>query len=506
MSHEIRTPLHGILGMTELALTNELAAGPRECLQAVLTSANSLLEIINDILDLSKIEAGRLELEFERFSLMSALHDVLQIQSVHADERDLELVCDVAYDVPDFLHGDCLRLRQILTNLVGNAIKFTPRGGVYVTIRLTGRNDDEKKCWIDFSVRDTGVGISREAQGRIFDAFSQGDSSTARKFGGTGLGLSICHRLIQHLGGEFTVTSELGKGSTFRFVLPFVHDATIGDQPLMCAAGKRTVVLAASEPLRDVLVSYLESAGCKMITPKQATTSYDDEWFHETLAGGQIDLVIVDDGILHTISQGASWTQWFTSQSSSRPAMALLQRQVPRSSIHVDPTWFDHHLTKPVMPTDIRDLLHRLFYVDQPQDESGRGKQTAPIQSLRVLVAEDNRINQRLVTLILQGRGHHVDIVSSGADALQQLKQVRYDACLMDCQMPIMDGYETVAAVRAWEAAEQRDRLPVIALTASAMQGDRERCLAAGMDAYLTKPFQPDQLIVMLENLGEIDR
>ncbi|MDA0658840.1 MAG: ATP-binding protein [Planctomycetota bacterium] len=371
VSHELRTPLHGILGMTLLALKSSHDDRQAECLQAVHRSAQSLLEIVNDLLDLSKIEAGKLELQHEPFSLRALLSEIVVLLQPPAREKNLELTCDVDATLPDEVVGDSLRLRQLLNNLVGNAIKFTEQG--YVRIAAQPSQDAEHDGFVamNFTVCDSGIGMSEMQQRRIFLPFEQGDGSTTREYGGTGLGLSICQHLVRMMQGRMWLQSTPGGGSRFGF-------------------------------------------------------------------------------------------------------SAIFRRAVPR----VEPAADDSAV--PVARSD------------------------AHLRPLRILLAEDNCINQRLVQLILAETGHELDIVDHGEAVLERLREAHYDVCLMDCQMPGIDGYEATRQIRAMEPP--RCRVIIIALTAGAMPSDRDRCLEAGMDDYLAKPFQPSELLLLLEKLGSICR
>lgn len=495
VSHEVRTPMNGIIGMTELALQTELSREQREYLETVRSSADALLTVINDLLDFSKIEAGKLELQPVPFDCRSVVSEVIRSLAPKAHEKGLELAYRVDPRVPANLRGDALRLRQILLNLIGNAIKFTERGEVVVRIGVADGGGDGER-WIRFSVQDTGVGIPADKREVIFEAFAQADGSTTRRFAGTGLGLTISSQLVEAMGGSIEVESVEGEGSTFTILLPLElgDGERVSTNPHLALGPRRVLVVDDNDASREILVDVLESWGipCRAAaSAAECLAVVGEERFDVALIDSQMpamDGLALAAELLGRASPPAV-VMMFTSSDQSEGAGRARALGIAE--------W----VTKPVRPARLLHALQgALFGKDEPAPSSEGRPPRVVGRSLDVLVAEDNAVNARLLSALLERAGHRVTVVGDGRAALDALGARRFDLALVDLQMPEVDGMGV-----AWELRRQEKRtggyVPLVAVTAHAMKGDRERCLRAGFDGYLTKPIRVDDLHHVLESI-----
>ncbi len=511
MSHEIRTPMNGIIGMTELLLNTAPSAEQRDYLNMVKQSADSLLRLLNDILDFSKIEAGKLDLEHREFSLRDCIGQTGQTLGERAAEKGLDLLCHIAPDLPDILVGDAGRLRQVVVNLVGNAIKFTAQGEIEIDV--TGDSVSGDQTCLHFSVRDTGVGIPEEQQQKIFDSFSQVDTSTTRRFGGTGLGLAISSQLVDLMNGRIWVESKIDYGTTFHFTARFeVHDAKCEPADLEQLRGMPILAVDDNSTNRRIFAELLDSWGFVPAVVESGPLAIA-EMKRAAAAGNPYRIAILD--CMMPEMDGFNVAACIQEDETLRRCQMIMLSSGAKAG-DVDRCrrlGITRYMRKPVVQSELLETILQLTGIREADEgaaavsrgQAADGQAVDGEPTFTILVAEDGKVNQQVAMGLLSQRGHHVVIVNDGQEAVDALQQRSFDLVLMDVQMPNMDGLDATKIIRQKEQHTGR-HIPIIAMTAGAMKGDEERCLESGMDDYVSKPITPQTLFDTIHRVTTRER
>jgi signal transduction histidine kinase/DNA-binding response OmpR family regulator len=497
MSHELRTPMNGVLGMAEFIEAGQLDEQQREYFQIIRSSAQSLLSVINDVLDFSKIESGKVDLDLIDFDLPALVYGTVKPLTLQAQEKGVQLLCHIDPTVPELVHGDPVRVRQVLTNLAGNAVKFTSRGEILISVAVESSAQDS--TLVHFNVRDSGIGVPKDQQALIFEPFRQADASMTRKFGGTGLGLSICSRLVQLMGGKIWLESEEGKGSTFHFTLKLSRasggSATVIEGLEKHLAGLRVLVVDDNATSREILHESLTRAGVHAVVRPDAFTGFDaliragagPNPFHVVIAECQLP---GDDGFAL-----AKWIR-NTNALAGVPLLMLYSGSQSPDPGRCLAMGIGATLAKPFAQRDLHAAILKVLHQQTSTKTLDRKRSSAPpaeAAGLRILLAEDNKVNQLISTKLLARLGHFVVVAGDGRIAFEEFKKQHFDLVLMDLQMPEMDGYDATRAIREYEKTLGR-HTPIVAMTAHAMDRHRESCLAAGMEGFVSKPVNVREL------------